>query len=189
MASSSSGGNSTGRVAAADPEQAAFKAAKQLSLCWNKGPCFKLLQRLILAARDSKAAEAERQTVPLLAAINTGVAAQTSAASTEQVFQGLESQQISKLVSRLLVWLQQLPDETVKHTAGGGSSSHAITLRTACMDCLRNTACYLGTYLNGQPTDALPHVEHLAMSLDSAGGETKLSSSAVSAQAFVLCTA
>lgn len=166
------GGDSTGQLASADSVQAAVIAAKQLSAAWKTGPYSKLLQRPAPAVWEGKADAALSHTLDLLAAMRTALTAQHSAASTEQLLRSLEQQQAAKLMAQLVVWLQQGSEVAAEHAAGGScssSSSQAVTLWRACMAFFDDMRNFLSIYQGRRSSDALPHVEHFAMALSSAG--------------------
>lgn len=133
-----------------------------------------MLRQPPLASWKGKAAEGIQRTITLLAAIETGLVTQHSADSAEQLFRGLQKHQTTKLITQLLVWLQQRPEVVVTQVAGGagsGSSSYATTLWTACMEGLMSVAAFLGTHvdLNGQSNEAVAYVEQWALVVDSSG--------------------
>uniref|UniRef100_A0A383WAD6 Uncharacterized protein n=1 Tax=Tetradesmus obliquus TaxID=3088 RepID=A0A383WAD6_TETOB len=178
MASSSSPGNRTGLILC-DPVDVAVAAAKRLSTLWKTDVNFKILQRPPPAAGESKADEAMRQTIALMETLARSLVVSVSlgsAASMKQLLQGLEQQQAAKLIAQLLVWLQQLPQVSVEQAAAGSSSSSsgsggllANSMWAACMVALNNLSAFVFKYQRMQTTQAVPHVEHLATALDSAG--------------------
>jgi hypothetical protein len=178
MASSSSDRASSGVVLNVDPVQAAVVAAKQLNCIWRTRPYLKLLQRPPPAVWSGKAAEAVRRSKDLLGVVSQqteDVAAGDCASSIDQLLCGLEQQQFASLVAQLAVWLQQLPEVTTELAAGSSSSSSsssqgdALDLWRSCHACMLRMASCLTMYMDRQPDSAIPHVEHLASSFDSAG--------------------
>jgi CHAD domain-containing protein len=148
--------------------QAAVVAAEQLKNLWKNGVCSKLLRRLPPAAWESTAADAASSTKGLLAALDEGLAAARSTASTDKVVEGLEQHNFSHLMAQLAVWLQQRAEVTTEHAACSSSSSsnqgtcHVTTIWSACLTRLGNFAGVLARYTQTQPHSAAPHAEHLA---------------------------
>jgi hypothetical protein len=174
-----------------DPVQAAVVAAEQLNSLWRKGVYSKLLRRPPPASWEGTAADAANSTKGLLAALDEGLAAARSTANRQQqVLEGLKQHNFSHLMAQLAVWLQQRPEVTLEQAACSSSSSnsssrtddigssvshqgtcHVTSLWTACMTSLGNMAGMLSNYTHQQPFTATPHAEHLASSLESAGGK------------------
>jgi hypothetical protein len=116
-----------------------------------------------------------------------------------QVLEGLVQHKFSNLMAQIVVWLQQRPEVTTEQAAcsaasisnsssscgdvssSSGSSSggsqdkcYITTLWSACMTSLGKMICVLADYTREQPCSATPHAEHMASSLESAGGEHDL---------------
>jgi hypothetical protein len=107
--------------------------------------------------------------VALHIALNHERACKQSLASVEQLFWGLEQQQLAGLLARLIVWLQQSPEVSLEQPAG---NSRARVLWSWCMTCLSSLwDVFAGACKSKPEGTSVQCAEHLTVALDEAGGQ------------------